>query len=85
MRMRCSSSSSGASNGRLPRPVSAEERPQRVMCHKAHLSIVKGWARKAAAAGLKVKMPGGGCGRRSRGGRWGFNRLQHVYERVYRQ
>lgn len=35
--------------------ASAEERSQHAMRLKTHLAIVKEWARKAAAAGLKVK------------------------------
>lgn len=35
--------------------TSAKERSQHTIHHKAHVSIVKEWARKAAAAGLKVK------------------------------
>jgi len=35
--------------------ASAEERSQHAMCLKTHLAVVKEWARKTAAAGLKVK------------------------------
>jgi len=35
--------------------ASAEERSQHAMRLKTHLAIVKEWARKTAAAGLKVK------------------------------
>ena len=72
--------------------ASAEERSQHAMRLKTHLAIVKEWACKAAAAGLKVKWSNTqmcacvifcGCATAVGNSPTSY-RLQHVYECVYR-